>query len=149
MGLFWLAYLSPRPPLTIDPETLAGDGSTLNYCELPALDSTGLLAMDIPKETLQAAPTITSHCPYCEIAQSPLPEGADDIRGLWRAIGGARTGHVERVEQCGERVVVTAAGIIHDYGPNSSGGLNTNDTEGRVLLLPRVIENTACAHQLR
>ena len=40
---------------------------------------------------------------------------------------------MERVEQCGDRVVVTAAGIIHDYGPNSTGGLNTNDTEGRVL----------------
>ncbi|MFT7220653.1 MAG: hypothetical protein ACI8Z1_002272, partial [Candidatus Azotimanducaceae bacterium] len=24
-------YFSPRPPLTIDPETLSGDGSTLNY----------------------------------------------------------------------------------------------------------------------
>jgi hypothetical protein len=62
-----------------------------------------------------------------------LSEGADDIRGLWRAIAGARTGHIERVEQCGERVVVTAAGIIHDYGPNSTGGLNTNDTEGSIL----------------
>ena len=29
-GLFWLAYLSPRPPLTIDPATLAGDGSQIN-----------------------------------------------------------------------------------------------------------------------
>ena len=40
---------------------------------------------------------------------------------------------MERVEQCGSRVVVTAAGLIHDYGPNSTGGLNTNDTEGSVL----------------
>ena len=49
LGVFWLAYLSPRPPLTIDPDTLAGDGSVLNYCELPTLDGTGLLASDIPK----------------------------------------------------------------------------------------------------
>lgn len=41
-------------------------------------------------------------------------------------------GHVERIEQCGSRIVVTAAGIIHDYGPNSTGALNTNDTEGGV-----------------
>ena len=27
-----------RPPLTTDPETLAGDGSSINYCELPVLD---------------------------------------------------------------------------------------------------------------
>ncbi len=29
--------------------------------------------------------------------------------------------------------MVTAAGIIHDYGPNATGGLNTNDTEGNVM----------------
>ena len=41
-------------------------------------------------------------------------------------------GHVERVEQCGSRVVVTTSGVIHDYGPNSTAGLNTDDTEGSV-----------------
>jgi hypothetical protein len=40
---------------------------------------------------------------------------------------------VERVEQCGSRVVVTSSGIIHDYGTNSTAGLNTDDTEGSVL----------------
>lgn len=46
---------------------------------------------------------------------------------------GERVGHVERVEQCGLRTVITSSGIIHDYGPNSTAGLNTNDTEGSVL----------------
>ena len=133
LGLFWLAYLSPRPPLTIDPETLAGDGSALNYCELPALDGEGLMAKDIPKGNTPGCAYDHFPLPVLRDCSEPLTEGADDIRGLWRAISGARTGHVERVEQCGKRVVVTAAGIIHDYGPNSSGGLNTNDTEGRVL----------------
>ena len=40
-GLFWLAFFSPRPPLMTDPATLAGDGSALNYCELPVLDGSG------------------------------------------------------------------------------------------------------------
>lgn len=133
LGLFWLAYLSPRPPLTIDPETLAGDGSALNYCELPELDGEGLMAKDIPKGNTPGCAYDHFPLPVLRDCSEPLTEGADDIRGLWRAISGARTGHVERVEQCGKRVVVTAAGIIHDYGPNSSGGLNTNDTEGRVL----------------
>ena len=133
LGLFWLAYLSPRPPLTIDPETLAGDGSALNYCELPPLDGEGLMAKDIPKGNTPGCGYDHFPLPVLRDCSEPLTEGADDIRGLWRAISGARTGHVERVEQCGKRVVVTAAGIIHDYGPNSSGGLNTNDTEGRVL----------------
>ena len=132
-GLFFLAYLSPRPPLTMDPAVLAGDGSDLDYCELPALDGSGLMAIDIPKGNTPGCGY--SHFPLPVLAQctEPLPEGADDIRGLWRAVSGAHVGHVERVEQCGDRVVVTAAGLIHDYGPNSTGGLNTNDTEGAVL----------------
>ena len=132
-GLFSLAYLSPRPPLTIDPETLAGDGSQLDYCALPKLDGSGLLARDIAKGNTPGCAYDQFPLPILRDCTEPLPESADDIRGLWRAISGARAGHVERVEQCGDRVVVTAAGIIHDYGPNSTGGLNTNDTEGRVL----------------
>jgi len=62
-----------------------------------------------------------------------LPEGADDIRGLWLGVEGGHVGHVERVEQCGSRVVVTSSGLIHDSGPNSTGGLTSNDTEGAVL----------------
>jgi len=53
-----------------------------------------------------------------------LTEGAPDLRGIWKVISvtvGGRTvpdhpanGHVQRVEQCGDRLVVTANGIIHD-----------------------------------
>lgn len=133
LGLFWLAYGSPRPPLSIDPETLAGDGSVLNYCELSALDNKGLMASDIPKGNTPGCGYDHFPLPILRDCTEPLSEGADDIRGLWRAISGARIGHVERVEQCGERVVITTAGVIHDYGPNSSAGFNTNDTEGTVL----------------
>ena len=131
--VFWLGYFSSRPPLTTDPATLQGDGSVLNYCDLPDLDGSGLLAADIPKGNTPGCGYSHFPLPVLRACTEPLSEGADDIRGLWRAIEGARTGHIERVEQCGERVVVTAAGLIHDYGPNSTGGLNTNDTEGNVL----------------
>jgi hypothetical protein len=53
-----------------------------------------------------------------------LVEGAPDLRGLWRVVeveaggevvpGHPALGHVQRVEQCGNRLVVTAGGIIHD-----------------------------------
>lgn len=132
LALFWLAYLSPRPPLTTDPATLAGDGSTINYCALPELDGSGKMAADIPKGNTPSCGY--AHFPLPILAQctEPLPEQAADIRGLWRGVTG-KVGHVERVEQCGDRTVVTAAGIIHDYGPNSTAGLGTNDTEGSVL----------------
>ena len=40
---FWGIFLSPRPPVTTDPATLAGDGSMIDYCVLPALDGSGKL----------------------------------------------------------------------------------------------------------
>lgn len=53
-----------------------------------------------------------------------LTAGAPDLRGLWKVVSVAvegtpvadhpANGHVQRVEQCGDRLVVTASGIIHD-----------------------------------
>jgi len=131
--LFWLGFFSARPPLTIEPETLAGDGSTINYCDLPVLDGSGFRAADIPKGNTPGCGYDHFPLPILRACTEPLVEGADDIRGLWRGIEGGHVGHVERVEQCGSRVVVTTAGLIHDYGPNATAGLNTDDTEGSVL----------------
>jgi hypothetical protein len=135
--LVWLGWFSPRPPLMTDPATLAGDGSALNYCALPALDGSGLRAADIPKGNTPGCGYDYFPLPILAACTEPLPAEADDIRGLWRGVSGGHVGHVERIEQCGSRVVVTTSGLIHDYGPNSTGGLNTNDTEGSVLFTVR------------
>ena len=63
LGGLWLLFFSERPPLEIDPETLAGDGSTLNYCEMPVLDGSGKLAAEIPK----------GNTPGCSYDHFPLP----------------------------------------------------------------------------
>jgi len=54
----------------------------------------------------------------------PLIEGAPDLRGTWVIVGvevgGAPTpdhramGLVQRIEQAGDRLVVTAGGVVHD-----------------------------------
>jgi hypothetical protein len=55
----------------------------------------------------------------------PLVEGAVDLRGLWRVVAvdvnGAPAaedhpalGMVQRIEQCGNRLVVAASGVVHD-----------------------------------
>jgi len=54
----------------------------------------------------------------------PLIEGAPDLRGLWQVVevqvGGdvitdhPALGHIQRVEQCADRLVVTGGGVIHD-----------------------------------
>ncbi|MCR9097057.1 MAG: hypothetical protein NXI30_22785 [bacterium] len=126
-------FLSARPPLTIDPATLAGDGSALDYCVLPELDGSGRSSFEIPKGNTPGCGYEHFPLPVLADCTEPLPENATDIRGLWIGVEGGHVGHVERVEQCGRRVVVTSSGIIHDYGPNSTAGLTTNDTEGSVL----------------
>lgn len=134
--IFWLLYFSERPPLLTDPAVLAGDGSTINYCELPALGGDGKRAADIPKGNTPGCGYAHFPLPVLAECTEALPEDAADIRGLWIGVKGGHVGHVERVEQCGSRVVITASGIIHDGGPNSSAeiiGLNSNDTEGAVL----------------
>lgn len=130
---FWLLYFSPRPPLTTDPATLAGDGSLVDYCELRELDGSGLMAADIPKGNTPGCGYSHFPLPVLAACTEPLRAGAADIRGLWVGVAGSHVGHVERIEQCGARTVVTTAGIIHDYGPNSTLGENTDDTEGSVL----------------
>ncbi|MFK7913646.1 MAG: hypothetical protein AB8B93_07000 [Pseudomonadales bacterium] len=142
IGAFWLLFFSARPPLSIDPATLAGDGSMLNYCTLPVLDGSGLAAADIPKGNTPGCAYDHFPLPILRACTEPLVEGADDIRGLWLAVSG-KVGHVERIEQCGARTVITASGIIHDAGPNATGGLTSNDTEGSVLFT--IGDNDYCA----
>ena len=48
-------------------------------------------------------------------------------------MSGRHSEHIERIEPCGDRTVVTTAGVIHDYGPNATGGLHTNSTEGQLV----------------
>jgi hypothetical protein len=54
----------------------------------------------------------------------PLVDGAPDLRGTWEVVEVAvdgdvvpthpALGHVQRIEQSGDRLVVTANGVIHD-----------------------------------
>lgn len=133
LAAFWQLFLSPRPPLTTDPTTLAGDGGTVDYCDLPVLDGRGKMAADIPKGNTPGCSYTHFPLPILAECTEPLAPGASDLRGLWIGVEGDHVGHVERVEQCGRRTVITSSGIIHDFGPNSTLGENTNDTEGAVL----------------
>lgn len=63
-------------------------------------------------------PPILSGC------TEPLVDGAPDLRGMWVVdavvVDGEEVpshpvlGHVQRIEQAGDRLVVTASGVIHD-----------------------------------
>jgi hypothetical protein len=67
----------------------------------------------------------------------PLAPRAPDLRGTWRAISVERDGvslpnhplgrHVERIEQAGDRVVVTSAPVIHDMRADGTLERGVND----------------------
>jgi hypothetical protein len=72
--------------------------------------------------------------PILEGCTESLPDGVPDFRGLWRAVSVEVNGepvddlsHVERIEQCGDRVVITAGGIIHDMRADGTLEHGVND----------------------
>jgi len=62
--------------------------------------------------------------PVLAACTEPLAAGAADLRGVWKAYAVEQGGepvtnhplneHVERIEQCGDRVVITSEPVIHD-----------------------------------
>lgn len=76
--------------------------------------------------------------PILDGCDAPLAVGAPDMRGLWRAVsvewkdGVVRdpdpaADHVERIEQCGDRVCITAGGVIHDMRADGTAEHGVND----------------------
>jgi hypothetical protein len=68
----------------------------------------------------------------------PLPAGAPDLRGTWQVVDAVAGGaplpsdhriwqHVERVEQAGNRVVVTGGGVVHDMVVDGTFERGVND----------------------
>lgn len=70
----------------------------------------------------------------------PLAADAPDLRGLWVAIAVESDGrslpdhrlnqHIERVEQCGDRVVVASEGIVHDMRADGTLENGVDDVAG-------------------
>ncbi len=114
IGLLSYAFLMPRPVDTTDKSILEGNGRSVNYCKLPVLDGSGKSANEIPKAYTPGCALKDVPLPILAECTEPLAPGVVDMRGLWRGISG-RVGHLERIEQCGNRVVVTAYGTIHDF----------------------------------
>ena len=100
IGGFWLAFFSTRPPLMLDPAVLEGDGSVIDYCARPTLHGQGKTAAEFPKGNTPGCGYDHFPLPILAGCTEPLPEAADDLRGLWVGVDG-QVGHVERVEQCG------------------------------------------------
>src|SRR3954463_457568 len=75
--------------------------------------------------------------PILDRCGDPLVAGAPDLRGIWRTVAIEVAGqaapdhpamqHVERIEQCADRVVVTSAGVVHDMRCDGSEANGVHD----------------------
>lgn len=106
---------------TVSETTPAADDATTTSTTTTA----GLTADDIPvAHTPEGGWGDTMPPPILAGCTETLLAGAPELGGLWQVVeveaGGAvvadhpALGRVQRIEQCGDRLVVTASGIIHD-----------------------------------
>jgi hypothetical protein len=116
--------------------------------------SPAVLASDIPVAKTPAGgwgdtmpPPILASC------TEPLVDGAPDLRGIWQVVAvevegepapadHPAFGKVQRVEQCGDRLVVTASGIIHDMRCDGTEENGVNDVAERDLTTPITVVAT-------
>ena len=120
---------APRPPDTTEARLLTGGGGEVDHCDLPVLDGSGLTADEIPiAYTPGCAGWTEWPLPVLAECTEPLAEGAPDLRGLWLDDD---SGHLERVEQCGDRVVVTTVGLLHDMRADGTLRRGANDVNPR------------------
>lgn len=97
--------------------------------------------------------------PVLEGCTEPLIHGAPDLRGTWKVVSGESNGqplatdhpilnHIERIEQAGDRVVVTSSGIIHDMFADGTFESGVNDVMVADLTTPLVVAATFEDHVL-
>jgi hypothetical protein len=85
--------------------------------------------------------------PILGACTEPLVAGAPDMRGTWRLVEvtwksgdppdpDPMAAHVERIEQCGDRVCITSEGIVHDMradGTRDNGVHDVASASGRPI----------------
>lgn len=81
----------------------------------PELDGSGPAAAEIPLGGSQPEASLEVWAPRTlDGCREPLAPGAPDLRGVWEVIDGRMKGHVERIEQAGNRITISVGGLVHD-----------------------------------
>ncbi len=84
--------------------------------------------------------------PVLATCTEPIVDGGPDLRGLWQNTVGA-TKRIQRIEQCGNRVVITSGGVIHDMradgtlenGVNDVSAMNCQKIRVSALFVDKVL----------
>lgn len=85
--------------------------------------------------------------PILADCDDPLVDGAPDLRGIWKVVSGESNGeplapdnpiwgHVERIEQAADRVVVTSSGVVHDMVADGTLESGVHDVMAADLTTP-------------
>jgi len=81
----------------------------------PELDGSGPAVADIPLDGTKPDASLDVWPPRTlDGCHEPLAAEAPDLRGVWECYEGRMKGHVERVEQAGNRITITTGGLVHD-----------------------------------
>ncbi len=81
----------------------------------PILDGSGLMVADFPRVRTAPGASLDVWAPLVMPGVTePLAPGVPDLRGVWEVYEGRMLGHVERIEQAGNRIVITTGGLVHD-----------------------------------
>ncbi len=99
--------------------------------ERPDLDGSGPAAADIPLDSTKPGASLEVWPPRTlDGCREPLTPGAPDLRGVWEVVEGKMKGHVERIEQAGNRITITTGGLVHDMLCDGTLENGVDDTAG-------------------
>jgi len=98
---------------------------------LPELDGSGPPAVEIPLDASKPGASLQVWPPRTlDGCREPLATGAPDLRGVWECYEGRMKGHVERVEQAGNRITIATGGLVHDMICDGTLENGVDDTAG-------------------
>ena len=118
----------------VDFAALARPHDPADYA-LPELDGSGPKAADIPLDGTADDASWNVWAPRTlDGCREPLAPDAPDLRGVWECYEGSMKGHVERVEQAGNRITITTGGLVHDMFCDGTLENGVDDIAGIDLL---------------
>ena len=137
----------PEEPRTDDPDITDPDATDPDAIDPDAIDAdtvepgsgmtTEKSADDIPVAFTPTGGWTEMPPPVLADCTEALVPAAPDMRGTWQVVrvdvdgtddpAHPALGEIQRIEQCGDRVVITAGGIIHDMRADGTEERGVND----------------------
>lgn len=98
---------------------------------IPELDGSGPTTVDFPLGKTAPGASLDVWAPrVLDGCTEPLAPGVPDLRGVWEVYDGRMKGHVERIEQAGNRICITTGGLVHDMNCDGTLENGVDDVSG-------------------